>query len=461
MARKTNTAGSSNGLREDVLSALGVLKVATTDQIQRLMTPHLSYRHTDKPTEAARKTARTAAHAGAFADLRSDGLAENGGKTPGAESLRHLTEKGLKAASYALDRPMWEMGGTGRGAGSSGATHAMSVNETVLALLRPKPDLALLDGEPEEALQTAREVVAAPAGLGTLADYMTEVGLPATGTWTNPGKGGAQADIVVTAAEDNIPLLFVEVDNCHESAQKLAAKIDQYVAFLRRPAAKTLSPHTAVQPMWRTRWAVPDPEYGENPLPPLLFVFNRLGARNPDTVTAALEKLTWRHWAGHERHQHFSYDQKLPIVTVDFDQLREHGPHGAIFRRFGRTGHQTLHHAVGNPHRDAYLARRRKEEAARDAEQRAQQRRKAERDARRPRCTDCQSAFTDDRWETVENTPADPHPTLCTACAWRARDAEQTARRQAEQERLRQEAAAEEEAQGRRFFRRRSSSERQ
>ncbi|MFI5808678.1 ATP-binding protein [Streptomyces sp. NPDC051561] len=219
--------------------------------------------------------------------------------------------------------------------------------------------------------------------------------------------------------------------------------------------------YETLQPMWRTRWAVPDPEYGENPLPPLLFVFNRLGARNPDTVIPALEKLTWRHWAGHERHQHFSYDQKLPIVTVDFDKLRAHGPAGQVFRRFGRTGHQTLHHAVGNPHRDAYLARRREEEAVRDAEQREEQRRKAERDARRPRCTSCQNTFSDDRWEAVENTPADPHPTLCVACAWRASDAEQTARRQAEQERLRQEAAAEEEAQGRRFFRRRSSSERQ
>ncbi|MEU8893404.1 hypothetical protein [Streptomyces sp. NPDC048442] len=56
----------------------------------------------------------------------------------------------------------------------------------------------------------------------------------------------------------------------------------------------------------------------------------------------ALEKLTWRHWAGNERHQHFSYDQKLPIVVTDFDMLREHGPAGTIFCRSGRTDHQTL-----------------------------------------------------------------------------------------------------------------------
>ncbi|WP_371579736.1 hypothetical protein [Streptomyces sp. NBC_01314] len=33
--RKTNEAGSSNGLRGDVLCVLGVLKIASADQIQR------------------------------------------------------------------------------------------------------------------------------------------------------------------------------------------------------------------------------------------------------------------------------------------------------------------------------------------------------------------------------------------------------------------------------------------
>ncbi|MFD3424140.1 hypothetical protein [Streptomyces decoyicus] len=34
--RKANEAGSTNDLRADVLRVLGVLKVATADQIQRL-----------------------------------------------------------------------------------------------------------------------------------------------------------------------------------------------------------------------------------------------------------------------------------------------------------------------------------------------------------------------------------------------------------------------------------------
>jgi len=43
--RADNPAGSTNALREDVLKVLGVMKVATADQIQRAAAPHLTYRH--------------------------------------------------------------------------------------------------------------------------------------------------------------------------------------------------------------------------------------------------------------------------------------------------------------------------------------------------------------------------------------------------------------------------------
>ncbi|MGW2987537.1 replication-relaxation family protein [Streptomyces goshikiensis] len=232
--RLTNPAGSSNDLRGDVLRVLRVLTVATTDQIQRIAAPHLTYRHTTKPTASERKTARTASHAGALTDLRKHGLAENGGTTRAGETLRNLTTKGLEAASYELGRPMSEMGSTARGAGSSGATHPMSVNETVIALLRPKPDLRLLTREPADAKAAAQAAVDAPAGVGTIASYATEVPLPATGSWGAPGKGGAQADIVLTAPQDQVPLLFIEVDNCHETAEEIAAKLLKYSRFFNR-----------------------------------------------------------------------------------------------------------------------------------------------------------------------------------------------------------------------------------
>ncbi|MGA5551010.1 hypothetical protein [Streptomyces pseudogriseolus] len=104
--REENPAGSSNNLRGDVLRVLGVLKVATVEQMQQISAPHLSYRHTDKPTPAERKQARTASHTGALSDLRKHGLAENGGQLPVGDRLRNLTPMGLEAAARELGRPV-------------------------------------------------------------------------------------------------------------------------------------------------------------------------------------------------------------------------------------------------------------------------------------------------------------------------------------------------------------------
>ncbi|WP_020123137.1 hypothetical protein [Streptomyces canus] len=57
---------------------------------------------------------------------------------------------GLAAAGLELDRAPEEMGGMLKSTGSSGASQPMTVNETVIALIRPKPDLDLVAGEPLE-----------------------------------------------------------------------------------------------------------------------------------------------------------------------------------------------------------------------------------------------------------------------------------------------------------------------
>ncbi|WP_346164489.1 hypothetical protein [Streptomyces bangladeshensis] len=99
------------------------------------------------------------------------------------------------------------MGGMPKSAGRSGASHPMTVNETVIALIRPKPNLARVVGEPTEAVAAARAAVAAPDGIGTPASYATEVALPVKGTWKNPAIGSARADVVLTAPEAGVPLL--------------------------------------------------------------------------------------------------------------------------------------------------------------------------------------------------------------------------------------------------------------
>ncbi|MEV6750522.1 hypothetical protein AB0N21_40460 [Streptomyces sp. NPDC051080] len=79
---------------------------------------------------------------------------------------------------------------------------------------------------------------------------------------------------------------------------------------------------------------------------------------------------------------------------------------------------------IGNPRRDAALACRCR--AAREEE-----RRRAEREARRPVCKDCGHKFTDDRWKAVEYrrdwSRRQSHPHLCENCQSRAVAAEQQA----------------------------------
>ncbi|MFJ3439363.1 replication-relaxation family protein [Streptomyces cyaneofuscatus] len=432
--RKTNPAGSTNSYRADVLRVLGALKVATADQIQRISAPHLTFRHADKPTPSKQKQARTASHTGALSDMRKHGLSENGGSTETGDTLRNLTLKGLEAASYELRRPATEMGSTARGAGSSGASHPMAVNETVIALLRPKPDLAKLADDPPHVQAAAQAAVDTPPGIGTIGSYWTEVPLPATGTWNAPGKGGAQADVVLTAPQDGVPLLFIEVDNCHETAEELAAKLEKYARFFRRRVKDTDGKE---RPMWCTRWTVPEHRYGEMPHPPVLLVFNHIGERNPNRTIPRLRELTRHLWKGEwMREGYHSYDGKIPIVAVGLKSLRAHGPAGAVFLRFGRDRPQPLLEAIGNPRLEAVHAREAEAARARQEEYQAQlremgreqaakkaveaAREAAQREARRPACGGCGARFTDERWEAAEETdwgrPVDTHPHLCDRC---------------------------------------------
>jgi hypothetical protein len=323
------------------------------------------------------------------------------------------------------------MGGMPKSAGRSGASHAMTVNETVIAMIRPKPDLHLVAGQPADAIAAAQAFVDAPDGIGSITSYATEVALPATGTWKNPGVGCAWADIVLIAPEVGLPLLFIEADNCTEEAPIIAAKFDKYMRHFRRKVKDTDGQD---KPMWRTRWSAPDPQWGDATHPPVLLVFNQVGKRTALKQMERVAELTREHCQGQWAEGGFRiYNGKMPIVATTLDLLREHGPAGPAFRRFGRENYQNLWDAIGNPRRDAALARR-AEDARRRLEQKA-----AEREAQRPVCADCGTKFTDDRWKastTVDWGRGDSHPHLCDDCKTRALEAE----RQAEQdERDRQE----------------------
>ncbi|MFJ5804268.1 replication-relaxation family protein [Streptomyces decoyicus] len=116
-----------------VLAALGVVKVATAEQIRQLMCPGT----------ASAQTVRNGC-----LDLGRDGLVESLGsasRTNAAgnlvsEKLWNLSGPGLEAAAAVLDRPVREMGGTARGAARSGAKHALKVTDTLVAFLQTPPE---------------------------------------------------------------------------------------------------------------------------------------------------------------------------------------------------------------------------------------------------------------------------------------------------------------------------------
>ncbi|WP_187413142.1 replication-relaxation family protein, partial [Streptomyces sp. WAC01526] len=125
--------GSTAKTRQMVLAALGVVKVATAEQIRQLMCPGT----------ASAQTVRNGC-----LDLGRDGLVESLGSASRtnangnlvSEKLWNLTGPGLEAAAAVLDRPVREMGGTARGAARSGAKHTVKVTDTITAFLQTPPE---------------------------------------------------------------------------------------------------------------------------------------------------------------------------------------------------------------------------------------------------------------------------------------------------------------------------------
>ncbi|WP_202238265.1 replication-relaxation family protein [Actinacidiphila reveromycinica] len=125
--------GSASPERDDAITVLGVLKVATASQIMRLVRPHLT---DNKPIRNA------------LLDLSKHGLVVSEGNTagprgrigtpgragPAAQKLWRLRAAGLDYADTVMEEGV--DGGLARGVARGGAKHAMAVNETVTAFVR-------------------------------------------------------------------------------------------------------------------------------------------------------------------------------------------------------------------------------------------------------------------------------------------------------------------------------------
>ncbi|MFF8833117.1 hypothetical protein [Streptomyces sp. NPDC015131] len=70
---------------------------------------------------------------------------------------------------------------------------AVDVTLIVIAMLRPKPNMARLTIDPPHVRAAVQAAVEGPYGIGTFASSWAEVSLPATGTWNPGGSGGPRA----------------------------------------------------------------------------------------------------------------------------------------------------------------------------------------------------------------------------------------------------------------------------
>ncbi|MER6443332.1 replication-relaxation family protein [Streptomyces sp. NPDC001185] len=180
--------GSTTAVRGHVLAALGVLKLATADQMHRLMAPG----HKDN------KGFRNAA-----LDLAWHGLLVSEGSSRDGHKIWHLTPVGLDAAAEVLARPVGEMGGIARGAARSGAPHAMAVNETVIAITRTPAaatrPVPRQQTTPASTSETTAHAPVPPAdsapGIGWVGSWSTEVPLAAPSS--RSGRAGVRAYAVL------------------------------------------------------------------------------------------------------------------------------------------------------------------------------------------------------------------------------------------------------------------------
>ncbi|MFF3558397.1 replication-relaxation family protein [Streptomyces tsukubensis] len=380
---KLRRYGSTGRTRTMCLAALGVVKVATPDQIRRLMCPG---------------TRDAATVRGGLKDLEAERLVVSPGNAVRVndagvrvtEKLWTLTAAGLDAAAVVLDRPAREMGGTAKAAAASGAKHARAVTDVLDAFVQTPPEPTQPVPRKNEFVRTAPlpEPVVRPAGLGPLAAWSTEAVLPTGGTFLTPARGSLRADMVFAApGHDTVPLLFVEVDNGTEGPPVVADKIERYRRFFARQVPTGTGNGRDVA-LWRTVW----PDTGRDGFPPVALVFTKdvgkVAMQNRMREVGALAREHWRgEWngdsptPGNERPDGYrDYKTAVPLLATTLKQLAAHGPHGPVWWRYGHPTWQPLTDALDNPDDyRAWAARDEARRAAREAEHERARREHAER----------------------------------------------------------------------------------
>ncbi|MFI9788474.1 replication-relaxation family protein [Kitasatospora sp. NPDC051984] len=457
-----NPAGSTASLRADVLAVLGVLKVVTYKQLHALIAndEFRDHHRTEHVAEAVRdlikhklveERGRTSTIGTSDKPDDRPQLATHsalGGRSAGpGEKIFGLTRDGLEAAAEALgdDR---QMGGHARGAGQSGAPHAMLVNEFIITAVT---GTTTVGAPPRTDDRQAPPRRALPEGLlpGGLDAWATEV------AHTIVGKQTVIPDAVVRLPEFGFPVLFLEVDRgTMTDINKVAGKLDNYTRWFNKLVKEGHHERPEFETLYGARTA---PGYGYHhsdvPRPPVLFVFDRglKGGRPRFTEEGLYARLdafgaaTRHHWQGQhhseEGVEYQTYRGKIPVLATTTDRLLEHGflgPH--TWWRYGLGTWTDLAHAL-DPKPDRALIRKRRKareeqekadaaaaaqaaQDARDAQQRAKLlAARAHNDALHP-CYTCHGPLGgahDSRDELDEN--AHPDRLECPSCERQRRDA--------------------------------------
>ncbi|MFI6158252.1 replication-relaxation family protein [Kitasatospora sp. NPDC051170] len=378
--------GSTSRLRGDVLAALGVLKVATADQLQRITRPGL------KSNKAIRA---------ALLDLHLHALTASDGHTADREKLWRLTGHGLEAAQEVLPTGR-DLGGIARGAGRSGAPHSMMVNETILAVLRG--GTSPLGGP----------------GVGEIADWSTE-----TVHEVGP-KMRAITDAVLRAPQFGLPVLLVEVDRGTMTPETVAAKFERYRRFFERTAKRG----DEVRPYWHLMYNHrPQRVHGQDVnavFPPVAIVFGgRLGPVALQNRLEAVQDASQPFWKPRwtrgsdyaDEPYYWDYSGKIPVIATTLEHLRKFGLTGPVWQRYGHHGRlETLADALADPDGwEAYSERQHaRQEAARKA-RKAKEDQEHEQDMQRRHCPTCGRRPDDPAYQDEWDASADG-TTECTPC---------------------------------------------
>lgn len=424
-------AGSTGRLRADALAVLGILKVATAEQIQRLV----------RPGAASNKALRAA-----LLDLARHGLTLSEGQTAQRHKLWRLTPAGLEAAAEVLPTGT-ELGGTARGAARTGAPHAMAVNETILGFLRPTPEATGLEQLDDDTDQEAGQLPGqragqpVPAGIGSLYSWATEVVHPIS------QRERVIADAVLQAPEDGLPVLIVELDRGTMSPERIAAKFERYQGSFRRTQK---GPDGKPRPYWRSMY----PDTGREGPPPVAIVYTGAGPRGLLNRMNAVQDLSRPHWSGttqrpggyyaEERDHYVDYSDAIPIIATTLTKLQESGPRNPIWWRHGHARWETLEDALTNHNDEAAYElreekrrqrweekqRRKEEERKRDMEawkteqEEALAQARAEEAARIHHCARCGKDLDEEQFAHDPDAPP-PDGQNCARCryqiAWDSR----------------------------------------